>query len=916
MLGELIALDLETTGLDPTRDSILEIAAVRFRDGVVINEFSMLVDPLKPVPPFVTQLTGITDDDVRGKPRVEQAIPRLIAFVGNTPIIAHSITLDAGFLYHQGALKDNLRMDTHEIAGVLLPRAARYTLSAVCAQLDVPLEHAHRALDDARATAYVYWKLWQKALTLPPALLAEIIAAAQPFKWDGKPFFEAVSHQLSAVSAQPSAISPQPTPNTRYPIPNTQYPIPNTQQPIASSLFSPQSPLPNYEHREGQAQMAAAVETALANGGQIMIEAATGIGKSYAYLAPALAHAAQTGGRVVISTSTLTLQDQLIQKDIPTLEAALGIQAGAAVLKGRGNYLCPRRFAALRQRGARTLDELGLLAKLLVWHHENASGEKQDVNLRGEEHSIWARLSAEDENCTDDMCEGAGGRCPFYRARQAALASRLLIVNHALLVADAQNPQRVLPEFNAVIVDEAHHLEDAVTSGMSERIDPQALEKRLNEVIHSRYGLLPQLLTALKASAPERDYRRFEEFAALTRQAAKATSTHVAALDGALATLLAELREDRTDTYQFRVTPELRTKAPFEQAQAAWQTLEEFIDAVASALGQFAKGLRRIDGYEVSGRLDLARAAESDGRYFSKMSAQFKSFFSRSDSNTIYWLTSGWDDRGVIIHSAPAQVGTMLQGALWSQKRTVVLTGATLQTHQGFDFVRERLGAPAMETMAINTPFDFRRAVLHYVVNDLPDTSERNKHQNALERAIVELATALDGRLLVLFTSLAQLRQTASAVTPRLALGNITVYDQLEGAKGAVEGFKLAARAVLMGTRSYWEGIDLPADSLRGVMIVRLPFSVPSDPIFATRAEAYNSSFDDYSVPEAVLRFRQGFGRLIRRASDKGVFVVMDGRLTGKSYGKAFLEALPEVTRQTGELARLGEAAEAWITQQ
>jgi ATP-dependent DNA helicase DinG len=911
MRGELIALDLETTGTDPRKDAILEIAAVRLRDGAIVDEFSTLVDPQRPIPPFITQLTGITDDEVQGKPTINAALPHLIAFAGNLPIIAHSIGFDTGFLYHHGALKNNLRLDTHEIASVLLPNARRYALGAVAEAFDIPLEHAHRALDDTRATALVYWRLWQKALTLPRAVLAAIVAAAQDFQWDAKPFFEAALAEGND-SVQGSGFKVLSTLPTNVPTQNSELRTQNLEQ-----IFLPNGALsrvPAYEYREGQAQMAAAVDTALRDGKQVMIEAATGIGKTYAYLAPALRHAAATGERIVISTSTLTLQAQLMNKDIPTLADALGIQAPAAVMKGRGNYLCLRRYAALRERGASTSDELGLLAKLIVWEAEGGSGEKQDINLRGEEHNLWARLSAEDENCTELTCESIGALCPFYHARKAAQAARLLVVNHALLVADASSDEGVLPEYSALIIDEAGQLEDAVTNGMSARLDPQALAARLNEVVHDGRGLLPTILRTLRPALTPQQLKKYEDYAALTRQAAKATQTHIHALNGALLSLLDELRAEKGEgTYQYRVTADMRAKTAFEQAGAAWRTLEEFADAVSSALAQFGKALRGIETIDARTRGDLARAADAASRYFREAGAGFATFFG-GDANTIYWLTSGWDERGVVIHAAPAHVGSILDAAIWSQKRAVVLTGATLQTNQAFDFVRERLGAPTMEALAIHSPFDFHSAVLHYVINDLPDTNDRAKHQNAVERAIIELATALDGRLLVLFTSLAQLRQTSSAVTPRLALGNIAVYDQLDsGGRNAVEGFSIAPRAVLMGTRSFWEGIDLPADTLRGVMIVRLPFSVPSDPVFAARSEGYRAAFDEYSVPEALLRFRQGFGRLIRRSTDRGVFVVMDGRLIGKSYGRSFLEALPDVTRQNGELSGLGLAAKAWI---
>ncbi|MDX2140443.1 MAG: helicase C-terminal domain-containing protein [Chloroflexota bacterium] len=933
MRGELVAIDLETTGLDPSLDAILEIAAVRFRDGQIIETYSTLIDPQRPVPQTVALLTGITDDDVQGKPRVTQAIPHLQAFVGDAPIVAHNISFDASFLKRQGALQNNLKLDTYELAAALMPRAPRYGLSALASSLGIALEHAHRALDDAQATALVYEQLWQRALQLPLATLQEVVAAAQPFPWDSKALFEAalrekssgfdnrgsdVSEQSTADKVQSSQISVS---SSRFQIqPLTSSELTTHHSSISTdTFFAPDGILaahiPNYEGRAGQIEMASAAEAALRNGKHLMIEAATGIGKSYAYLAPALLHAQTHAARVIISTSTLTLQDQLIDKDIPTISAALGIEGAAAVMKGRGNYLCPRRFAALRTRGPASLEELALLAKLLIWETETPSGDKQDITLRGMEHQLWAHLSAEDEHCTDDMCETIGGMCPFYLARKAAQSAQVLVVNHALLLADALSPQRTLPDYDMLIIDEAQHLEEATTHALSYTLDAPALHRRLREISSDNKGLLGAILRAVRGAAPERDVARVEEYAGLIKAATKGMAAHVNALFGALDTLMSDEKARRPDANQLSVTADVRHKAPFEQAQAAWQTLSEYNEAVSAAMARLARGLHKLESYPIPARVDLARAADSAARFFVETGEQLGAFLSQPDPNTIYWLSSGHEERGIIINAAPMHVGAMLEQHLFAQKRSIILTGATLRTSGSFDFLRDRLGANTIETLTIGSPFDYKNAVLHYVINDLPEPNDKGRYQSAVEKAIVELATALDGRVLALFTSYAQLRQTSQAITARLALGDITVYDQLDasGRAAAIDGFSIAPRAVLMGTRSLWEGVDLPVDTLKAVVIVRLPFAVPTDPVFAARSERYTDSFNDYSVPEAILKFRQGFGRLIRRASDKGVFVVLDGRITSKNYGRLFIEALPECTRETGSLAGLGDTARVWV---
>jgi DNA polymerase-3 subunit epsilon/ATP-dependent DNA helicase DinG len=913
MRGELIALDLETTGLDPNQDAILEIAAVRFRDGNIVEEFSTLVDPQRPIPQIVTQITGLTDDDVVGAPRIAQAIPRLIAFAGSAPIIAHNIISDVGFLNKVGALQTNLRLDTYELSATLLPRAPRYTLGALAAYVGVDLVRAHRALDDARATALLYWVLWQRACGLPRELLEEIIALSQPFRWEVRPILTA-----ALEFAQPGAAPLSPPP----PVYIDQPFIPSlpASSLTAAVVFADDGllaqKLADFELRDGQRQMAAIVEEAMVSSRHLIVEAATGIGKTYAYLAPALAQAAN-GERVLISTSTLTLQDQLIDKDIPTLQAALGTNVQAAVMKGRVNYLCPRRMAALRARGPVTLEELQLLAKLLIWQHETNSGDKRDITLRGMENQGWARLSAAEENCTDATCESIGGHCPFNRARKAAQAARIVVVNHALLVADSAQPQSALPDCNIAIIDEAHQLEEVTTQHETFSIDAPALRARLRELGgDGRAVLIDALLKAVRAALPENLALRFADYGAVVRDAVREMSVHATTLFNAVESMLADWREQRPDVQTFRITDEIRRQSSFEQAQAAWRTLADFMNALAEKMSELGAGLRRMSKYPIQGRLDLASACDAAARFFTITARELQAFFVHPDPNGVYWLGTGYEERGATLNTAPAHIGKQVESRLWSAKRSVIMTGATLQTAGSFDFIRDRLAAQNIDSVSIPSPFDMKRAVLHYQISDLPDPADRARYQTTVERAIIDLAMALEGRLLVLFTSFAQLRQTSQAITGRLALGNIAVYDSLDaGGRGAaIDSFKVAPRAVLIGTRSFWEGIDLPVDTLRGVVIVRLPFSVPTDPIFAARGDRYSDSFNDYSLPDAILKFRQGFGRLIRRSSDRGVFVVLDGRLTGKKYGQAFLDSLPVTTRISGNLASMGAAVSQWFT--
>jgi DNA polymerase-3 subunit epsilon/ATP-dependent DNA helicase DinG len=927
MRGEFVAVDLETTGLDPVRDAIIEIGAARFVDGQLTEEFSTFVDPARPIPEFISRLTGITDDMVHGAPQPAEAVDRLRAFVGQAPVVGHNVGFDLGFLVARGALRGNTRIDTYDLACVLLPRAPRYNLGSLADQLGHTLRHAHRALDDARATGEVLNSLWQRLLALPEALVLEITEAARAIEWDGRYCFE---HSLrergisERFSGEFPPIFTQPAPEA----------VPLEATPGAGGDFAPESiertftqdgPLAavfaRFEDRPQQRQMARAVAQAFVHDDSVMIEAGTGTGKSMAYLAPAAEWALHTGDRVIISTNTINLQEQLLLHDVPILQQAIGRPVRTALLKGRGNYLCPRRFDYARRRRVSSPEELRMLARLLVWTHESQSGDRGEISLRRDEEYFWARLNAEDEGCTENQCRShMDGVCPFHRARQAAASAHLVVVNHALLTADALAERPVLPPYDRVIIDEAHQFEDAVTSGLSTSLDEPGLRRHLADIgtPTTGHGLLGGMGARLAAEGfPERDASRITSYAADVAQAAAAMAVRLGRLFGLLRAVAREKSESNGDyTPSLRVVRAVRETTAFVEAAAYWRDTEEYIDAVASALSELHSAIARR-ATDSPGMAELLGNLSYEARFLHDTLAWLKAFFEDSDRNRVYWLTLFQNNEYVGLHSAPIHIGGMVDETLFQKKKTVILTSATLQVNGSFAYLRNRLGAEHAATLDVGTPFNYRDSTMLFLPNDMADPSDRNRFQSQIEQAILELAGALGGRTMALFTSYAQLRTTASAIGPRLSLGGIVLYDQSDGSnrQALLEGFRTSPRAVLLGTRSFWEGVDVPGDALSALVIVKLPFAVPNDPIIAARQETFNDAFREYSIPDAILRFRQGFGRLIRSRTDRGIVTVLDGRILRKGYGSQFIDALPECTLQTAPLAQLAPSAERWLGQ-
>ncbi len=919
MHGELIAFDLETTGLDPGADEIIEVGIARFREGEIVDQYQSLVNPSVPIPPDVTHLTGIHPEDVEDAPVIEDILPTLREFFGSAPVIAHNAPFDVAFMRKHDMLADSLAIDTYELAAIMLPSAPRYSLGGLTALMQIELKRAHRAYDDAAATGYLYWKLWEKAYRLPASILTEIIQASSGKNWQLRHVFQAALEE-NLASGQTSR------PNNPF-IAEQLSAKPLDLKKAQHGSLAAQSveevfanggkladALGNYEKRQPQLSMAQEVTSALNQGEHAMIEAGTGTGKSLAYLIPAALWAMQNSQRVTVSTHTINLQEQLLNKDIPLVRRVVGYGLQAVLMKGRGNYLCPRRLETLRRRKPSTLDELRTMAKILVWLQDNDSGDRGEITLRAGEWAVWSRLSAQDEACSTFRCASQmDGACPYYRARKKAETAHILITNHALLIADAKIENRALPEYYNLIVDEAHQLEDAITNGMSRRIDQQLIFRQLRDLGNKRGGSLGAFLNTTRNYLSQPDYHKLQAFIENIDAAIALMKRHIRSYFEALYDFARNQNKD--SRHAMRLLHSQRESGSFANAQTSWQQLASFFLVVTDAMERLCTALPRYEKYDMPDFADYSSEIRAHWRYLAELHEQLERFTQDPDSNAVYAITAGESADRLQLHISPLHIGPMMEEYLNQRLESIILTSATLRTQGNFEHIAERLYTDSFKPVTLGSPFDYQQSTLLYVPNDMPEPNQRTSYQKMLERGIIELAAALNGRVMVLFTSYAQLRETSKAITPRLTLGDIMVYDQSFGSSRdmLLESFKQADKAVLMGTRSFWEGIDIPGDDLSALVIARLPFAVPSDPIFAARSEAYSNSFQQYAVPDAILRFRQGFGRLIRSRSDRGVVAIFDSRIINKNYGSSFLESLPDCTIQFGALEKLPSLASAWI---
>ncbi len=934
-MGTIIAIDLETTGLDPARDAIIEIGAVRFNGNRVEDEWHSLINPRRRIPEEITQLTGITEAMVRNAPVLDEVIPELLSFVGRRPILGHNVRFDLNFLAAQDLFHDNPAIDTYEIAAVMLPGASRYNLSALGQALGILLPATHRALDDARVTVRLYQTLFEQALQLPLPLLAEIVRLGEPLDWDANYFFR---HALRQRAQGPAGERPPTLSNSLYahlrrraadaqsaerpePEPVGEGVTPLDPETIAA-LLSHGGPFaqtfPHYEERSEQIAMAQAVGEALSYNGHLMVEAGTGVGKSFAYLAPAALFALQNNTRVVISTNTINLQDQLINKDIPDLAAALQIDLHAAVLKGRGNYLCPRRLEILRRHGPKNPEEMRVLAKVLIWLALGGSGDRNEINLhRPADREAWRRISAEDSACTADKClQHTGGYCPFYQARQAAQTAQLLIVNHALLLADAVSGNRVLPDYQYLIVDEAHHLESASTNALSQRVTRHDFERALREAGGLREGVLHRILKVALSILPPSDFAGLESLVQRANDSLFRLKSYGLDFFATLNEFILRQREGRPPSryaYQERILPATRTQPEWGAVEIAWEQTHETFRLVFALFKDIRQFLSRLyeNGYEESA--DLLNDFDNMYRQLEDVWQALNGVIFEPQKNMVYWVEISTRN-ALSLHAAPLHVGELVEKHLWHEKNSVVLTSATLTTQHRFDYIRQVLNADEAHTLALGSPFDYENATLLFVPTDIPEPNQQG-FQAALNRALLDLVGVTYGRMLVLFTSYAQLKKTARSLGPQLQDLGVNLYEQGQGASSnaLLETFKTDPQAVLFGTRAFWEGVDVPGEALSVVVLTRLPFDVPSDPLIAARAERFEDPFHEFLIPEAILRFRQGFGRLIRSQRDRGVVAILDKRVLTKTYGQAFLESLPTCTRRKGSIRALPRLTQEWL---
>lgn len=652
--------------------------------------------------------------------------------------------------------------------------------------------------------------------------------------------------------------------------------------------------LPGFEIREGQLSMLRDVQSAYDDQKTILIEAGTGIGKSFAYLIPALLWAKEKGEPTVIATHTIALQEQLIQKDLPFLLKSLNLNLKAVLVKGMHNYVCLRKIADHGHE---------LPQAILNWAESAQEGSKSELPAQPS-HDLWEQISAEAESCTHIKCPHYK-ECFFFKARKQAADADILVANHHLLFADLSLREEkdnydeacILPAYRNLILDEAHHVEDVATEYFSRKVSKKGIIHLLGRLLSDRMtGKFPSLHKKIFEVIPPMGY-----------DAALAPIMDL--LELSLPVGKRELIEELQSLFE-KIALFLKEHANEEKLRLRKTHLEHpfWEHEIKPAIKIFYENGKRFIQSALLLETNISRqqnpllTAKCEG-----ILAEINGLCQRLDGaleSLLEWGVSPlqresvrWADETLTLVSADLDIAPRLSESLFERIPTIVLCSATLSTKDDFSFIRKRLGILEAEERVYASPFNYEKQALLAIPLDLPDPSHAQFVSQASEK-IWQTLEMSEGGAFVLFTSYAMLKECQRLLGARLAEKKYTLFCQGEESRTVLlKKFRVAKRAVLFGTDSFWEGVDVVGDALRCVIIVKLPFKVPSDPLFQARCEAITdaggSPFFEYSLPHAIVKFKQGFGRLIRNKDDRGCVVCLDPRLVKKGYGKFFIRALP-----------------------
>ncbi|WP_121605096.1 ATP-dependent DNA helicase DinG [Virgibacillus sp. Bac332] len=929
-----VVIDLETTGNAPGKeDKIIEAGLVIIENNTIIDSYSTLLNPGKEIPLFITNLTGISDKDVEDAPLFEERADEITRLFEDSYLIAHNVPFDLGFLNTEleNCGRNKLTtpiLDTVELARILFPRSPSFKLSQLSEYLKLQHNEPHRALSDAYVTAKLFLRLKEKLESLPYETIEQLLKIEKTLKSDVYQLLHSrqqallfSSEDISGIETYRGLAYRQTEPQSDQ-VRTLDLSFGEYLDHIYEENGAMEKQINNYEKRIGQREMSETIFDAFQSHQHAFIEAETGTGKSLAYLIPTIYEAIKDQKRIVISTFTTQLQSQLLEEELPMVNKLVNFPLHATLLKGKSHYISLEKLEhELRDSQQDNYDIALTKAIILVWLTETVTGDIDEIQLPSSGYLFFRRISADTEENVDPTSPWFA-RSYYQKARKRAQRADIVITNHALLCTDMFNEYQLLPSYDKAIIDEAHHLEDTASRHYGLKLDYIHMQYMLNQLGKTEDNkLLTNLINTYQIN---HDQLPLEKWDYIIEEAKYETDDLFRHL---FQYVVGQHKSNKTlsdiGRTQYRFSHE-------KEHPEKWDAIKEMVNRLLFYLRDLIHGLAVMVHYlekkEEIERQDKERIQLHTEQLQSYIDRLEELFLVEETSEQVKWIEieAYGAKNAVYLYSEPTNVAGLLAKDFFASKESIILTSATLTMNQSFQFIQDRLGISAdrLITKQIESPFSYKDQVQLMVPNDFPDIKYGNIDEfiYATCESIISLAEITAGRMLVLFTSYDMLKRAHALLKETLDLSSYALIAQgiSSGSRARLKkNFQTFNQAILLGTSSFWEGVDIPGEDLSCLMIVRLPFQPPDHPVHEAKSaylkEQGKNPFMEFSLPNAVIRFKQGFGRLIRSSSDRGIVFVCDARMVKARYGKYFIDSIPPVPLSVDSTQKLMEKAKNWF---
>ncbi len=924
---DVVVLDTETTGLSHRDNELIEIAAARLRGREIVDRFDTFVKPSGLIPEEITQLTSITNADVAHAPSAEEAVAALAEFVGGAPVIAHNATFDRGFIeaVSGGGDVSDIWIDSLALSRIALPRLSSHKL-AYMAELFGCASVSHRANADVEALCGV-WRILLCGLSDLPAGLMRRLADMHPdVPWSYRPIFSFLAGMdpdvtFSLINARHELLAAEDTSTAARTQRFDADELPGLSMPTREEIEEAFAPgglvnrmYPGYEPRAEQMQMAAEVCDALSTSTHRVIEAGTGVGKSIAYLVPFAQAAKRNNITVGIATKSNNLADQLMYHELPRLAKELDGGLTYCALKGYDHYPCLRKLDRLaRAQEVHTTrdpaDTLTAIAVLYAFACQSPAGDLDSLGIRW--RSVRkSDLTTSSRECARRLCPYYPDKCVVHGSRRRAARADVVVTNHSLLFRNVAADGKILPPIRHWVVDEAHSVESEARRQWALSVSADESRALFERLGGERTGVLGKLTRDLASSDAATLFMGITAKATVTTQ--RASLAMVQLFDG-VRELATSSRNGGYDNANMWIGPELRESA-------AWGAFDAVARTCVDALDEAQKNLASLVETVGAEKPEMVTDAADCQRRMKEAHDALRLIVEGTDERYVYscQVNHRLKAGGESLTAERLDIGEALAESWLPETHTAIFASATMTVSDSFSHFNhavglDRLSRGEYKTIHLDSSYDFDANMAVVVAGDIPDPRNREAYLTALEKLLVDVHMAMGGSTLTLFTNRRDMEELYDRVAPQLSHAGLALDCQRRStsAKMLRDRFLQDKTASLFALKAFWEGFDAAGETLRCVVIPKLPFSSPTDPLSCERGVREERAWAKYSLPEAVLEVKQAAGRLIRTSTDAGVLVMADSRLVTKGYGKKFLNSLP-TGYQRIESSQVGRYLTLW----